>query len=210
MNLVQLGEERIQKFGENLAVVFEDEEYTNVRINEMGCRLASGLKSIGIGRGDHVVVSLPNSPEVFACFQAIWRIGAVIVPIMFLLGENETRYILDHSDAKAVITSDDLLEKIENARRGISHVKNVIVLGGDDKSDQVDFWDLIERSSPEDTFEEMEADDVALMIYTSGTTGQPKGVMLSHNNLYRNAIASFEATELEQGSITLLCSHALV
>ncbi|MGD8521413.1 MAG: AMP-binding protein [Desulfobacterales bacterium] len=71
MNLVQLGEERIQKFGENLAVVFEDEEFTNVRINEMGRRLASGLKSLGIGRGDHVVVSLSNSPEVFACFQAI-------------------------------------------------------------------------------------------------------------------------------------------
>ena len=59
----------------------------------MGCRLATGLKSLGIGRGDHVVVSLPNMPEVFACFGAIWRIGAVIVPIMFLLGENETRYI---------------------------------------------------------------------------------------------------------------------
>ena len=205
MNLVQLGEKRIQKFGENLAVVFEDEEYTNVRINEMGRRLATGLKSLGIGRGDHVVVSLSNSPEVFACFQAIWRIGAVIVPIMFLLGEDETRYILDHSDAKAVITSHDLLEKIENARRGIAHLKNVIVLGGDNNGDQVDFMGLIEKNSPEDTFEEMEEDDVALMIYTSGTTGQPKGVMLSHNNLYQNAIASFEATELEQGSITLLC-----
>jgi acyl-coenzyme A synthetase/AMP-(fatty) acid ligase len=152
MNLVQLGKERIQKFGETLAIVFEDQEYTNVRIDDMGCRLASGLKSLGIGRGDHVVVSLSNSPEVFACFQAIWRIGAVIVPIMFLLGENETRYILDHSDAKAVITSHDFLEKIENARRGISHLKNVIILGGEDKSDQLDFWGLIERSSPEDTY----------------------------------------------------------
>ena len=93
MNLVRLGEERIQKFGEIVTVVFENEEYTNVRINEMGRRLASGLKSLGIGRGDHVVVSLSNSPEVFACFQAIWRIGAVIVPIMFLLGENESTYI---------------------------------------------------------------------------------------------------------------------
>jgi hypothetical protein len=51
MNLVQLGKERIQKFGETVTVVFENEEYTNVRINEMGCRLAAGLKSLGIGRG---------------------------------------------------------------------------------------------------------------------------------------------------------------
>ena len=205
MNLVRLGEERIQKFGEISSIVFEGEAYTNVRINEMGSRLASGLRSLGIGRGDHVVVSLSNSPEVFACFQAIWRIGAVIVPIMFLLGENETRYILDHSDAKAVITNQEHLEKIENARRGIFHLKNVIVLGRDDKGEQIDFFDLVERSSPEDAIEEMNENDVALMIYTSGTTGQPKGVMLSHQNLYQNAVASFEATELEQATIALLC-----
>ncbi len=204
MNLVRLGEERIQKFGEILSVVFEEEEYSNVRINKMGCRLASGLKALGIGRGDHVVVSLPNSPEVFACFQAIWRIGAVIVPIMFLLGENETRYILDHSDAKAVITSQDLLEKIENARKGIAHIQNVIVIGGQDSGDLVDFHGLVDRSSPEENIEEMKEDDVALMIYTSGTTGRPKGVMLSHNNLYQNAIGSFDATEAEKGTITLL------
>ena len=95
MNLVQLGEERIQKFGETVSLIFEDKEYKSTQINEMGKRLAAGLKSLGIGRGDHVIVSLPNKPEVFACFGAIWRIGAVIVPIMFLLGEDETRYILD-------------------------------------------------------------------------------------------------------------------
>ena len=105
MNLVKLGEERIQKFGETVSLIFEDEEYKNTQINEMGKRLAAGLKSLGIGRGDHVIVSLPNKPEVFACFGAIWRIGAVIVPIMFLLGEDETRFILDHSDARAIITS---------------------------------------------------------------------------------------------------------
>lgn len=205
MNLVKLGEERIERFGETLSLVFEGEEYTNTRINEMGCRLAAGLKSLGILRGDHVVVSLPNSPEVFACFQAIWRLGAVIVPIMFLLGENETRYILDHSDAKAVITSQDLLEKIENARKGIAHIKNVIVIGGEDQDDLIDFHGLIDRNQPHESIEEMDEDDVALMIYTSGTTGQPKGVMLSHNNLYQNAIAAWEATEADKGDISIVC-----
>ena len=124
MNLVKLSEERIANFGETTSLVYQGEAYSNVRIDNMSRRLAAGLKSIGVGRGDHVVVSMPNSPEVFACFGAIWRIGAVIVPIMFLLGEDETRYILDHSDAKAVITSQDLLEKMEKAREGIAHVQS--------------------------------------------------------------------------------------
>ena len=206
MNLVKLGEERIQKFGETASLVFDDKEYKNTQINEMGKRLAAGLKSLGIGRGDHVIVSLPNMPEVFACFGAIWRIGAVIVPIMFLLGEDETRYILDHSDAKAIITSQDLLEKIENARKGLAHVQHVIVIGGEDQRDVVSFEGLIDRSPADEIMEDMQADDVALMIYTSGTTGHPKGVMLSHNNLYQNAIAAFEATELKEGgAISLLC-----
>jgi len=205
MNLVKIGDDRIEKFGDTQAYVFENEEFTSSRLNEMGRRLAGALKSLGIGRGDHVVVSLSNSPEVFACFSAIWRLGAVIVPIMFLLGEEETRYILDHSDAKAVITSVDLLEKIENARKGIDHIKNIIVLGGEDQGDQVDFQGLIEKHPPLQLTEEMNEDDVALMIYTSGTTGRPKGVMLSHNNLYQNALATWKANEAAKGDITLIC-----
>jgi long-chain acyl-CoA synthetase len=205
MNLVNLGDERLGKMGDTLAFVFEGEKFTSSRLNDMGRRLASGLKSVGIGRGDHVVVCMPNSPEVFACFQAIWRIGAVIVPIMFLLGENETRYILDHSDAKAVITSQDLLEKIEHARRGIAHIKQVIVLGGTDPDGPADFYGLVHNSQPEPGCEQMAQNDVALMIYTSGTTGQPKGVMLSHNNLYQNAIATWEASEASHPETTILC-----
>lgn len=205
MNLVNLGDDRLSKMGDRLSYVFEGEEFTAYRQNEMGRRLASGLKALGIGRGDHVAVCMPNSPEVFTCFQAIWRIGAVIVPIMFLLGENETRYILDHSDAKAVITSKDLLGKVENAGQGIAHIKQKIVLGGGDKDSRVDFYRLLNSSEPEPHFEEMAPNDVALMIYTSGTTGRPKGVMLSHDNLYQNAIATWQASGASNPDTTILC-----
>jgi long-chain acyl-CoA synthetase len=205
MNLVNLGDERLEKMGDFLAYVFEGEEYSSYRLNEMGRRLAGGLKSLGIEKGDHVVVCMPNSPEVFACFGAIWRIGAVIVPIMFLLGENETRYILEHSDAKAVITSRDYLTKIENARKGIGHIQHVIVLNGIDEGDRIDFHGLVETNPPAQHTEEMRKDDVALMIYTSGTTGQPKGVMLSHNNLHQNAMATWQASEAGKPDTTILC-----
>jgi long-chain acyl-CoA synthetase len=205
MNLVKLGDERIERLGDTQTFVFEGEAFASSQLNKMGRRLAGGLKSIGIGRGDHVVVSLSNSPEVFACFAAIWRLGAVIVPIMFLLGEDETRYILDHSDAKAVITSADLLEKIQNAAEGIDRIQHIIVLGGEDRGNQVDFYGLVENNPPMQQTAEMDEDDVALMIYTSGTTGRPKGVMLSHNNLYQNARASWKAAGAAKGDISLLC-----
>ncbi len=205
MNILNLADKSIERHGEKLALIFEEQEYTNFQLVEMGRRLAKGLKSLGIGRGDHVVVSLSNSPQVWACFQAIWRIGAVIVPIMFLLGEEEIRYILEHSDAKAVITSHDLLEKINAAREGIAHIERVIVLGGRDQGDTVDFDGLVRRSTEENQTEEMDENDVALMIYTSGTTGRPKGVMLTHNNLYTNAVAAWEAAEWDKGIVALLC-----
>jgi len=205
MNLVSLGDKSMEEMGETLSFVFEGEEYTSTQLRAMHLKLAGGLKSLGIGRGDHVVVSLSNTPEIFACFSAIWRIGAVIIPIMFLLGEDETRYILDHSDAKVIITSQDLLEKIDSARQGIAHIENVIVLGGKDDKKHFDFYSLLDRSPKYEKTEDMDQDDVALIIYTSGTTGRPKGVMLTHNNLYTNAVAAWESGEFKKGSITLLC-----
>ncbi|MBW1891582.1 MAG: long-chain-fatty-acid--CoA ligase [Deltaproteobacteria bacterium] len=205
MNLVTLSEEKIAQFGETTSLIFQEEAYTTTRIDGISRRLAAGLKSLDIGRGDHVVVSMPNSPEVFACFGAIWRIGAVIVPIMFLLGEEETRYILNHSDAKAIITSSDLLEKMDNAGKGIDHIKNVIVLNGENLTDKVDFHSLVDANAPLETVEDVEDDDIALMIYTSGTTGRPKGVMLSHHNLHSNAVATWEAAKTDVPDVTILC-----
>ncbi len=123
MNIISLGEENLKLLGEKVSFVFEGKEYTNTWMNENGKRLAAGLRSIGIRRGNHVVVSMPNCPEVFLAFHAIWRVGAVVIPLMFLLGEEESRYILDDSDAKVVITGQDLLGKIDKARRGIEHIE---------------------------------------------------------------------------------------
>jgi acyl-coenzyme A synthetase/AMP-(fatty) acid ligase len=195
MNIINPAVESMQRLGEKKAFIFEGKEYTNTWVWERSKRLAAGLKSMGIGRGDHVVVSMPNCPEVFVVFHAVWRIGAVMIPIMFLLGEEETRYILEDSDGKVVITGRDLLGKIDKAREGIEHIRNVIVLGGKDEGDHLDFHSLINRNPEQQDIEDMEKDDVALMIYTSGTTGRPKGAMLTHNNLLANAVASWKAAE---------------
>jgi len=205
MNVVRLFDNHIERLGEHVLLWFEGRSFTNLQLNRMGCSLATGLRKNGLGRGDHVAVCLPNIPEVPVTFQAIWRMGAVSVPVMFRLGVDEIRYILMHSDAKAVITSAELFEKIGEAGRGIESLERVVLIGEEKKKGVLDYRSLVEQTPADDALEPMEKDDVAQIIYTSGTTGKPKGVMLTHGNLAANAEGVWEAFEWKKGPVSLLC-----
>ncbi len=205
MNIATFLNRNIELAGEKLSLVFEEQTFTNTQIYELSCRLSGGLRSLEIGRGDHVAVFLPNCPEVIFAYQAIWRVGAVAIPIMSRYGVEEVRYILKYSDAKAVITNQDHLDLITKAKTGIESIKKEIVLGGKEQGSRMDFHELISQNSIEERIEEMEKDDTALIIYTSGTTGKPKGVMLTHNNLRSEALGAWEAWEWGKGPVTLNC-----
>src|SRR3990172_9475656 len=85
MNLALLGEENVRRFGEYVALHFEGREWTNVDGQRAANRLANALRRLGIGPGDRVVVMLPNCPEVLQAYAAILKLGAVIVPVIFLI-----------------------------------------------------------------------------------------------------------------------------
>src|SRR5215831_10609415 len=113
MNLAALGEENIRRYGEYPALVFEDRELTNVDQQRAASRLAHVLCRLGVEAGDRVVVMLPNCPEVLQSYAAILKVGAVVVPVIFLLSSDEVRRILEHSGARLLVTSPDLAWKAE-------------------------------------------------------------------------------------------------
>lgn len=91
MNVAQLGEENIRRFGEYVILTYEDREYTNVELDRAARRLGNGLRRLGVKRADRVIVQLPNCPEVLTSFLAVWKIGAVIVPIASSAGRKKRR-----------------------------------------------------------------------------------------------------------------------
>ena len=93
MNLVELAEARIRDSGEYVHAVFEGREITTVETERNSKRLAAALRSLGVKRGDRVLVQMPNCPEVFQSFGAIWRIGAAVVPVNHMIGADESSYI---------------------------------------------------------------------------------------------------------------------
>ena len=152
-------------------------------------RLASVLWERGVRAGDVVAVTMNNCPEVPASFQAAWILGAAILPIMPQLVARELNYILAHSEAVAIITSEELSAKVIEAAQGVSTLKQVLVTGDCVSDAASDIRQEIDAATPFEQLTERSPDDLALLVYTSGTTGKPKGVMQSHTNVVTNAEA---------------------
>jgi len=190
MNLATLGEENVRRFGEYVALHFEGRDYTNVQQQRAAARAARALARLGVGAGDRVVVLLPNCPEVMQAYGGILRLGAVIVPVVFLLSPDEVRHILEDSEARVVVTSPELVSKVEG------WTGPVVLVGGGPGG--LDWETLLAREDEDAPIVPRQPSDLAVILYTSGTTGRPKGVALSHDNLAANARAAASLYELDR------------
>ncbi|HEX6360043.1 long-chain fatty acid--CoA ligase [Actinophytocola sp.] len=154
--------------------------------------VAKGLVALGVGAGDRVAILSANCYEWTLFDFAIWVAGGASVPIYVTSSEEQIEWILSNSGAVAVVTETAALagrvDSVKDKLDGLKHVWRIddkavdtLVEAGKDVADEV----LAERR------EGVRPDDLATLIYTSGTTGRPKGVALTHRNLYaacRNAV----------------------
>lgn len=184
MNVAELAENEIQRFGEHTSLVFENEDWTNVAMDRAARKLGNALRRLGVKRGDRVVINMPNCPAIFQSFQAVWKIGAVVVPVNYLISEGETAHIYRDCGAETVIGSHDLAPKIQSARTEAGTVKNVILVNGEAAEGTHSYSALLEDSPEALDTVRTDDDELATLVYTAGTTGKPKGVMHSHYGLY--------------------------
>jgi acetyl-CoA synthetase len=156
------------------------EEIGYATLRERSNRLANVLAARGIGRGDRVAILLPQSPAVAVSHIAIYKLGAVALPLAMLFGVEAIAYRLADSGARALITNAQGLAKLAGARAaGLD-----LVLSLDGAADGAeDFHALLARAASDFTPVATAADDPALMVYTSGTTGPPKGALHAHRVL---------------------------
>ena len=161
--------------------------------------LAAGLDALGIKRGDRAGLLSENRPEWALVDYALLCMGALTVPLYATLPAVQLAYILRDSGTKAVFVSNmDQLAKIEEVAADLPELQHIIVFDGKPQSAKTrtlaDVMAAGRSNRPDEksfraTALTAKQDEVATLIYTSGTTGHPKGVMLTHNNLYSNVQA---------------------
>ena len=204
MLLTELLGENIEKFGEYNLLYYDEKTYTNCETEIICKKVSSLVHSLGVEKGDRVLICMPNCPEVIFSYQGVLGAGGIIVPVMYLLHENEINFILKNSEAKVVITSSHLLQKISNASNDLSDKPKIICIDQPKKTDlqsgiEVIEWEKALSNMPiyENPSLNLKESDVAVILYTSGTTGVPKGVMLTHKNLYANSMSGLALREEE-------------
>lgn len=207
MNLAVLGERNIESFGAYTALHFEGRDYTNVEILGEARRLATALTNIGVRNGDRVGVMLPNVPTVGACYGAILRMGAVSMPMVFLLAVPEIRHIVTDSEAAVVFTSPEFYPKIAEASEDLENPPKVIVVGDPvpEAPNVYSYQHILTEANEDHPIVHKQPDETAVIMYTSGTTGRPKGVMLSHGNLLFNAENTAGVVDLHEGDVGIGC-----
>lgn len=174
--------------GKRLALIYENEDgkverYTFQDLKGLSNRLANGFQANGITRGDRVGILLPQCPETAISHIAVYKIGAVAVPLFTLFGTDALAYRLLNSEAKGLVTDAANLPKIIEIWHDLPHLETVLVTDGKKPDRVLDFRETVARGVPEFTPETTRSDDPALIIYTSGTTGPPKGALHAHRTL---------------------------
>ena len=158
------------------------EEISYGALRESSNRLANALAGHGIGRGDRVAILLPQAPAVAASHIAIYKLGAIALPLAILFGNEAISYRLKDSGARVLITNARGLEKLAGARAVLPDLELVLSIDGPAKGAE-DFHAVLARATGDFTPAATTSDDPALMVYTSGTTGPPKGALHAHRVL---------------------------
>jgi len=186
MNLAQYLENSARNYPDKIALRFEGQQVTFQELDIACNRLAHGLSDLGLAPGDRCVVMMPNSINQITVYYALAKTGTIVVPVNFLYRMHELEHIITDSKPKAFIGSEPYLEEIRKVFKKLKGPSIQLALGV--KQDQ-NILDLEGVYSDIKEFSTYPADDneTVNLLYTSGTSGVPKGVMLTHRNLARNA-----------------------
>lgn len=202
-NLPELLSISAQRYPHHSAIVFGQKKISYKTLDELTNSLASGLVELGIKKQDKVALFLDNCPEFVIGYFAVLKAGAVVVPINYMFKIEEAKFILEDSEAVAMITSRVYADMAEELRLRVDNLKYIITTAKT-KDNLIDFNRLKKPDREMLNKISLDPQDLAVTLYTSGTTGHPKGAMLSHYNLISNAIDSSQAIKASYKN-TFIC-----
>lgn len=193
----------VQQHPHAIATVHGDRQQSFAQLGQRVAKFAGALKAQGFGKGDRIAVLAFNADRYLEAYLAVAWLGAVINPVNFRWSNDEIVYSLMDSDARLLIVDDHFASQVAAIRAKASCLNAVFFNGeGAAPAGQLHLNTLIDAADPI-ADAEASGDDLLGIFYTGGTTGAPKGVMLTHRNVFSSGLALLAEGVFAEGSIGL-------
>ncbi len=181
LNWFRVLEHHASRTPDKALAVFGEQSLSYAQMREQAAAVAGGLQARGVGPGDVVALLSYNNLEFLTTLFAANYLGATVMPLNWRLAAAELRFILEHSQSRALVCDEPLLGLANDATKGLDGLSRISV-SATITEDWDRFADLSVGNTPPPRAHAA-GDDLHRLMYTSGTTGRPKGVMLTHSNL---------------------------
>jgi fatty-acyl-CoA synthase len=196
-----------EQFPANTAIVCDDKRFTYAQFGERAARLGGALRAAGVEPGDRVAFLSMNCHRLLEAYYGVLEAGAVLLPLNFRLAPQELAYILDHAEAKMLFLESSFLPLVESFRPSLVSVKSYVLLDAQPHAAWLapQSYDQLLDAAPLLRRDIMEVDENSLaeLFYTSGTSADPKGVMLTHRNIYLHGLYVALGNQIRRDSVEL-------
>ena len=191
-------------FGDKIGIIDGEHQFTYRVFAERTHRLANALRAIGVGDGDRVSFITYNTHQLLEAYYGVLEAGAVLNPINIRLAPHEIAFILDHAASRVVVFHRDFLPLIEQIGRGLARRPILVILEGE-AGGLVDheYEALLAGGSADPLHPVIDENSIAELFYTSGTTGMPKGVGMTHRELYLHGLVAQVGLGFDQDDVVL-------
>jgi len=196
-----------QQYPRRTAVVCNQESFTYAQFADRASRLAGALRQAGIQPGNRVAFLSSNCHRLLEAYYGVPEAGAVLLPLNIRLAASELSYILNDSGATILFVEKQFLRLVESFRTDIPNVKTLCQLDGAPEAAWLspgNYEALLQAATPyRADIAAIDENSLAELFYTSGTSANPKGVMLTHRNIYLHAMNVCLGFNIENGAVEL-------
>jgi fatty-acyl-CoA synthase len=196
-----------QQYPRRTAVACNQDRFTYAQFGDRVGRLAGALRQAGVQPGDRVALLSTNCHRLLEAYYGVLEAGAVLLPLNIRLAPGELSYILNDSGATILFVEKQFLAMVDSFRKDIPSVKTFFQLEGDPEAPWLssqNYESLLDSATPfRADIASIDENSLAELFYTSGTSANPKGVMLTHRNIYLHAQNVCLGFNIENGAVEL-------
>lgn len=200
INLTGILEKTARHFPNTQAVVYDGRSLSFLEFYNRIRKLGAAFRALGVKNGDRIAVLSVNSARLMEMFYAPFYADAVFVPMNFRWSFHESLACMNDCQAEILLVDVDHVAMAKKIQNECTFLRHLVYMGDSETPDGFQNYESLLASGGENEVSTRRAQDIAVLFYTGGTTGAPKGVMLTHANLFSNAIGAIAAYGYKTGA----------